>query len=464
MYDGVRFFYYDSRIQDAFSEGPGSKPGMWHYVYVQVDQEGNGELHVDCELVQTFTTTSRPEPGEDGLLTICADVQDEDLLSSHFAGIIDELVVFNTAFASTSVDYEQQTCRSTKFDPAEFESFNSPNILSAYFDFTRYDKKECIYTQEPTPAPTTPEPAPAPTLPGGGRRLLSQPSRRDGDLGLVPNRDLMVHRYNIDYATLECGYVIMPDESPYERHGRVLSPRTSPLPLRESAPWVEATALRSTMRRSNIAGGVNMTFSGANFAPSKFLSVLLGGDLGLAETIKPVPVFDEVREDDTLSILAGAVFPVPKGVCNKDHDIAQVSNFSPELGTSRLSLLYRPDMEDLVGDIAVYNSFTQARTGRNQERETASQLFSQSVSTADPSFSPSRLREYTSCLWLRLAYPSDAFTPPANKHIGGWKFVCADSNGGLWINAQRMTGAADVGFWGPLMDAYTSTGEDSRMI
>jgi hypothetical protein len=205
MYDGVRFFYYDSRIQDAYSAGNGSQPGQWHYVYVQVDEEGNGELHVDCQLTQTFTTTSRPDPT--GALTMCADVDAAGLLSSNFAGVIDELVIFNSSFASTSVDYEEQTCRraadtsaSGKFDKDRFENFNVVGVLAAYFDFTKYDKKECFATPEPTPEPTTPPPTAAPALPPGGRRLL-QVTTITGCL--VSDR----HRIR---SALTCIYVYLP--------------------------------------------------------------------------------------------------------------------------------------------------------------------------------------------------------------------------------------------------------------
>ena len=471
MYDGVRFFYYDSRIQDAFSSGEGSKPGMWHYVFVQVDSDGNGELHVDCELVQTFTTTSRPDPGPMGTLTLCADIDSEGMLSSHFHGTIDELTVFNTSLAPGGVDYEEQTCRSTKFDPVNFEAFNGPGKLAGYFDMTRYDKKECVYTPAPTPESTTPAPTPAPPVISGARRRLAQlwgpednlsgPNRRSQG-GLMPEGP--IHRYNIDYATLECDDVIMPDESGYDRHGRVHSLDTAPLNLRESAPWLVTTPLKSTMKRSNIAGGPNVTLSGAHFAPSKFLSVLLGGDLGVAETIKPMALFADETPEDTLTVLTGVKFPVPKGQCDKSHTVAQVVNFGSDLGTSRLSLPYRPDMHDLVSDVMVYNPFKKSFIGRDYTRASSAMLLlSPAVSESDPSFKPADLMEYTTCLWLRLAFPADTQEALPNIHIGGWKFVCIDSTGAVWLNARRVTDQADLTFWGDLMSAYASTGKPRHL-
>lgn len=103
MYSGDRFFYYDDHIKDAIAASRPSPPGMWHYVAVTIDSDGQGYLYVNDSPAVHFTTTSRPVPG--GKMSLCADTDPESgQMSDYFAGRLDSVRLYNRVLPEPVAD------------------------------------------------------------------------------------------------------------------------------------------------------------------------------------------------------------------------------------------------------------------------------------------------------------------------------------------------------------------------
>eukprot|EP00898_Chlorokybus_atmophyticus_P003940 jgi/Chlat1/4547/Chrsp29S04595 len=142
MYDGHRFFYYDDAILDVTRTGPPALPNQWHHVFVSIDSEGEGQFYVDGELASRFTTTSKPNIT--GIFSICQDYRNSDLAapSEFFAGLVDEVMVFNKSLTSDEV--AQYTWGGSLQGDEEG--------LAAYYKFTSLDDDNKVASLASDPA------------------------------------------------------------------------------------------------------------------------------------------------------------------------------------------------------------------------------------------------------------------------------------------------------------------------
>ena len=88
-----RFFYYDSGIEDAVSTDDDPTTGIWHYITLSVNAQGQGYLKKNDKVISRFTTTSRPAIG--GGLSMCATVAGAKT-SQFFSGVMDEIAIHST--------------------------------------------------------------------------------------------------------------------------------------------------------------------------------------------------------------------------------------------------------------------------------------------------------------------------------------------------------------------------------
>lgn len=99
-YEGMKFSYYDDKILQVTPQVD-SLPNKWHHVAITVSNEGEGNLFINGEVVQTFTTTSTPFPNNE--LTLCGSLTSSGQGENFFLGSVDHVYVFKDALTIDEV-------------------------------------------------------------------------------------------------------------------------------------------------------------------------------------------------------------------------------------------------------------------------------------------------------------------------------------------------------------------------